>query len=92
MAEIKDLMSFFHGVASEGTPEEALAAFYAYESQVPRVAAEKARGLREMYGADEQDSAATSRCTAPRMCPRADLDGSNWPGSWSRIRKRRSVP
>ena len=52
--EITDLMAFFHRVASEGTPEEALAAFYAYESQVPRVAKEKARGLREMYGADER--------------------------------------
>ena len=54
VAEINDLMSFFHKVASEGTPEEALAAFYAYESQVPRVAAEKARGLKEMYGADSK--------------------------------------
>src|SRR5579864_2494387 len=52
--EVKELTSFFHRVASEGTPEEALAAFYAYESQVPRVANEKARGLREMYGADER--------------------------------------
>ncbi|HXZ31307.1 MAG TPA: iron-containing redox enzyme family protein [Terriglobales bacterium] len=51
--EIKDLMAFFHSVASQGAPEEALAAFYAYESQVPRVAKEKARGLREKYGADE---------------------------------------
>jgi pyrroloquinoline-quinone synthase len=54
VAEIEGLMSFFHGVASSGTPEEALAAFYAYESQVPRVAREKARGLREMYGADDR--------------------------------------
>ena len=52
--EIKQLISFFHRVASEGTPEEALAAFYAYESQVPRVAKEKARGLSEMYGAGER--------------------------------------
>jgi pyrroloquinoline-quinone synthase len=51
---IKELTAFFHRVASEGTPAEALAAFYAYESQVPRVANEKARGLRETYGADEQ--------------------------------------
>ena len=51
--EITHLISFFHGVASEATPEEALAAFYAYESQVPKVAREKARGLQEMYGADE---------------------------------------
>jgi len=50
--EISQLMAFFHRVASEGSPEEALAAFYAYESQVPRVAKEKARGLRERYGAD----------------------------------------
>ena len=54
VAEVNDLTAFFHGVASEGTPEEALAAFYAYESQVPRVATEKARGLREMYGADDK--------------------------------------
>lgn len=52
--EIKDLTGWFHSVASEGAAEEALAAFYAYESQVPRVSAEKARGLREMYDADEK--------------------------------------
>ena len=52
--EVGDLMNFFHKVAAEGAPEEALAAFYAYESQVPRVAKEKARGLVEMYGADER--------------------------------------
>jgi len=55
--EIKELMAFFHQVASDGTPEEALAAFYAYESQVPRVAKEKARGLQEMYGADQRTTA-----------------------------------
>jgi pyrroloquinoline-quinone synthase len=54
IAEISGLMAYFHRTASEGTPEEALAAFYAYESQVPRVAQEKARGLHEMYGADEK--------------------------------------
>ncbi len=52
--EIGQLIDHFHRVATEGTPEEALAAFYAYESQVPRVAQEKARGLRDMYGADEK--------------------------------------
>lgn len=55
--EIRNLMAFFHNVASEGTAEEGLAAFYAYESQVPRVATEKARGLREMYGADDSTCA-----------------------------------
>jgi pyrroloquinoline-quinone synthase len=52
--EVAQLTNVFHSVAREGAPEEALATFYAYESQVPRVAAEKARGLREMYGADEK--------------------------------------
>jgi pyrroloquinoline-quinone synthase len=52
--EIRGLMQHFHRVASEGTPEEALAAFYVYESQVPRVAKEKERGLRAMYGADKK--------------------------------------
>ncbi len=50
--EVQDLIATFHRVAGEGSVAEALAAFYAYESQVPRVAREKARGLREMYGAD----------------------------------------
>jgi pyrroloquinoline-quinone synthase len=52
--EIRELTNSFYSIASDGTPAEALAAFYAYESQVPRVAKEKARGLREMYGADER--------------------------------------
>jgi pyrroloquinoline-quinone synthase len=54
VSEISELTHSFHRVASQGTPEEALAAFYAYESQVPRVAKEKARGLQEIYGADEK--------------------------------------
>jgi pyrroloquinoline-quinone synthase len=54
VGEVRDLMRHFHGVASEGTPEEALTAFYVYESQVPRVAKEKERGLREMYNADDK--------------------------------------
>jgi len=52
--EVSDLVAHFMDVASSATPEEALASFYAYESQVPRVAAEKNRGLRQMYGADER--------------------------------------
>jgi pyrroloquinoline-quinone synthase len=51
---IRQVIRHFHRVANEGTPEQALAAFYAYESQVPRIAEEKERGLREMYGADDK--------------------------------------
>jgi len=52
--EVRQLVRHFHRVASEASPEEALAAFYTYESQVPRIAKEKERGLREMYGADDK--------------------------------------
>ena len=52
--ELKNLISHFQQIAREGAPEEALAAFYSYESQVPHVACEKARGLRDMYGADQK--------------------------------------
>jgi pyrroloquinoline-quinone synthase len=51
IAEVSALTSTFREYAS-GDTANALAAFYAYESQVPRVAAEKERGLRDMYGAD----------------------------------------
>jgi pyrroloquinoline-quinone synthase len=54
VAEIRELTDHFDGMAREGSAEEALAAFYAYESQVPRVAQEKERGLREMYGAGDK--------------------------------------
>jgi pyrroloquinoline-quinone synthase len=50
--EVREAVSEFRKVASEGLTAEALAAFYAYESQVPRVAREKAKGLAERYGAD----------------------------------------
>jgi pyrroloquinoline-quinone synthase len=52
VAEVRQLIAHFEKIAREGSPAEALAAFYAYESQVPRVAKEKAEGLRTRYGAD----------------------------------------
>ncbi|HEY1660274.1 MAG TPA: iron-containing redox enzyme family protein [Candidatus Sulfotelmatobacter sp.] len=54
IAEVAELVRYFHNASSEATPAEALAAFYAYESQVPCIAKEKERGLREMYGADDK--------------------------------------
>ena len=56
VTEIKELIAQFENVASTGATVEALAAFYAYESQVPRVAIEKERGLVELYGADKKTS------------------------------------
>jgi pyrroloquinoline-quinone synthase len=71
VAEVRELVRHFHRVASEGTPEEALAAFYAYESQVPRVAVEKERGLRELYGADDKT------CSYFALHATADVHHSN---------------
>ncbi len=53
-AAVKELIIFFEAMAREGTPEEVLAALYAYESQVPRISTEKLRSLREFYGADDR--------------------------------------
>jgi pyrroloquinoline-quinone synthase len=52
LAEVCEVVAEFRRVAREGSTAEALAAFYAYESQVPRVAKEKANGLAQRYGAD----------------------------------------
>ena len=54
LKEISELVRHFNDVAGEGSVEEALAAFYAYESQVPRIAGEKEKGLRAWYGADDK--------------------------------------
>jgi pyrroloquinoline-quinone synthase len=51
---VSELMVAFRRMAAEQPVAAALATLYAYESQVPRVAKEKARGLREMYGADQR--------------------------------------
>lgn len=54
VAEVKDLIATYRRLASQGSVSAALAAFYTYESQVPRIAKEKARGLRDLYGADRK--------------------------------------
>jgi pyrroloquinoline-quinone synthase len=54
VAEVEDAMAWFRNVAAQGSRAEALAAFYAYESQVPRVAEAKSKGLKERYGADRK--------------------------------------
>ncbi len=54
LPEMTELVKTFDTVAATGTTVEALAAFYAYESQIPRVATEKEVGLKERYGADDR--------------------------------------
>jgi len=54
--EITQLIDGYKDVVQNGSIAEALAALYAYESQVPAVAVEKERGLKEHYGADDKTS------------------------------------
>jgi pyrroloquinoline-quinone synthase len=51
MSNVKSLIQQFRKVSKDGSPIEALSSFYAYESQIPRVAKEKAIGLKQRYGA-----------------------------------------
>lgn len=52
--EVQRLVATFREIAEQATLAEALGAFYAYESQVPRVAKEKLAGLKSHYQADER--------------------------------------
>lgn len=54
MVPVAEAVAWFRNIAANGSRAEVLAAFYAYESQVPRVAAEKSKGLKERYGADKK--------------------------------------
>jgi pyrroloquinoline-quinone synthase len=54
---IQALVAAFRRMALERPPLAALGAFYAYESQVARIAGVKAQGLRDCYGADAKTCA-----------------------------------
>ena len=71
IAEVQELTATFTKIASTGSPAEALAAFYAYESQVPRVAEAKEAGLKQRYGADD------NTCSYFHLHKTADLLHSN---------------
>lgn len=47
------LMDTYRELATEASPAAGIAAMYAYEAQVPEVAAEKITGLRDRYGIDD---------------------------------------
>ena len=54
MPAVANAMNWFRKIAATGSRSQSLAAFYAYESQVPSVAEEKSKGLKERYGADRK--------------------------------------
>jgi pyrroloquinoline-quinone synthase len=52
LSEVQELVRTFRELADHAGTAECLAAFYAYESQVPRIAEAKSRGLEQHYAAD----------------------------------------
>ena len=52
-AETRDLIDGFRAACAEGTVAEGLATLYAYESQAPKVAETKIRGLKAFYGCED---------------------------------------
>ena len=52
-AETRDLIDGFRAACAEGTVAEGLATLYAYESQAPKVAETKIRGLKAFYGFED---------------------------------------
>jgi pyrroloquinoline-quinone synthase len=55
-AATQALLDTYSTITSEGSFQEGLSAMYAYEAQVPKVALEKIKGLRERYGIDGDES------------------------------------
>lgn len=49
----QELLDVYLQACTQGSFQEGLAAVYAYEAQVPQVAVEKIRGLKEFYGMDD---------------------------------------
>jgi pyrroloquinoline-quinone synthase len=52
--EVGDLLNTFRALAVEAPVASAFGALFAYESQVPKIAAEKRNGLKQHYGADDR--------------------------------------
>lgn len=52
--EVSELVRIFRTLAKEAPVASAFGALFAYESQVPKIAAEKRNGLEKHYGADDR--------------------------------------
>ena len=50
---IAELLTAFRDISERGSLPQAVAAFYAYEAQVPEISGEKIAGLREFYGVEK---------------------------------------
>jgi pyrroloquinoline-quinone synthase len=54
--ETKKLIGTFRGVCREGSVAQGIAALYAYESQIPKIAQSKIEGLENFYGMNTPDA------------------------------------
>ena len=54
ICEVEDLVKTFRTLATEAPIATAFGALFAYESQVPKISAEKLNGLKQHYGADDR--------------------------------------
>ena len=54
LPQTRALIDTYRGITKDGSFVEAVAALYAYESQVPEVAATKIDGLRRFYGIEDR--------------------------------------
>jgi pyrroloquinoline-quinone synthase len=74
--EMSELVKTFRALAQESSVAAAFGALFAYESQVPQIAAEKRNGLKKHYGADDRT------CSYFTLHRTTDVHHSN---VWSKI-------
>jgi pyrroloquinoline-quinone synthase len=74
--EVSDLVSTFRALAKDAPVASAFGALFAYESQVPKIAAEKRNGLKQHYGADDRT------CSYFTLHEKADIHHA---GVWRKI-------
>lgn len=55
-SEITDLIQTFQEICQKGSTEDALAALYAYESQIPEICKSKIQGLKQHYRMQNPDA------------------------------------
>jgi pyrroloquinoline-quinone synthase len=69
--EMNQLVNAFRALAKDAPVAAAFGALFAYESQVPKIAAEKRNGLKQRYGADD------CACSYFTLHEKADIHHSN---------------
>jgi len=74
--EVNNLLQTFRKLAKEAPVASVFGALFAYESQVPRIAAEKRAGLKQHHGADDR------ACSYFTLHEKADIHHA---GVWRKI-------